>query len=111
MNKYQEPKEHSEMLDALQRLCRYDEMSDGIEGMLIIPTVYGADEAKKDLKFLEKSIKELVDKTMPIKHDNIVEYDEIFDEYTVGCGICNKHIYFHYKFCPHCGQALDWSDK
>lgn len=41
------------------------------------------------------------------------DYDEeagkcIIDEYH--CPSCNKHI-AKYKYCPDCGQALDWSDN
>ena len=30
-------------------------------------------------------------------------------EYRFNCANCNTMLNLHWKFCPECGQALDWS--
>jgi hypothetical protein len=34
----------------------------------------------------------------------VKRYPKIF-----GCGICEEQVIKHYKYCPECGQKLDWS--
>ena len=62
-------------------------------------------------------LQELVDKATPTKPNIYGDgYDEqgelIYDMYD--CPRCGKSYeidYEKYKYCPNCGQAIDWSDK
>lgn len=63
-----------------------------------------------------KTVKNAVDKQIPKKPDLIGDgYDDngnlIYDTWI--CPSCEKQYeldYDDYKFCPNCGQAIDWSD-
>lgn len=61
------------------------------------------DTDKKALNIL----KELVDKATPKKFNHITEG-------SVYCPNCDKMLdkmySRHYKYCPECGQKLDWGD-
>ena len=59
-----------------------------------------------------KDLKELVERATPMKTYNPLTQGFIDYE----CHKCNKYICSnerkrHIKFCPSCGQALDWSDN
>jgi hypothetical protein len=48
-------------------------------------------------------LKNLVAKATPMKVDNLA-----------GCGKCGRFVGIRgeeFAYCPHCGQALDWSDE
>ena len=55
-------------------------------------------------------LQELVDKETP-KKVKIKEFDN--GEYGAYCPSCNSGMPFHWKmkYCPSCGQKLDWSDE
>ena len=60
-----------------------------------------------------QTIKEALKKQIPKKPDIIGDgYDDngnlIYDTWICPC--CEKQYELDYKFCPKCGQALDWSD-
>ena len=45
----------------------------------------------------------------------MISYDERVKENWCSCGVCAFGFGWkrtiHYKYCPDCGQKLDWSDK
>ena len=45
-------------------------------------------------------------KQIPIKG---IPYNSSMNHNFVECCVCNKDMYMYYKYCPHCGQKLDWS--
>ena len=59
-----------------------------------------------------KSI-EALEKQIPIKP--MISYDERVKENWCSCGVCAFGFGWkrtvHYKYCPDCGQKLDWSDE
>ena len=64
------------------------------------------------------ALQELVDRATPKKVDAskvITVYDYSTNQYEtiVPCPNCANNIPFDngFKFCPHCGQALDWGDE
>ena len=73
--------------------------------------------AKEDKQGLS-TLQELVDRATPKKVDAskvITVYDYSTNQYEtiVPCPNCANNIPFDngFKFCPHCGQALDWGDE
>ena len=45
----------------------------------------------------------------------MISYDERVKENWCSCGVCAFGLGWkrtiHYKYCPDCGQKLDWSDE
>ena len=45
----------------------------------------------------------------------MISYDERVKENWCSCGVCAFGLCWkrtiHYKYCPDCGQKLDWSDE
>lgn len=64
-----------------------------------------------------KTFKELVDKETPLTvnyiSDGYVDGYPVYD--TASCPTCERvfEVYDeeHYKYCPTCGQKLDWGDE
>ena len=87
-------------------MSKYQEALDYLVGEL-----KGCDEAISDFEYqqelnakretAEKLLQELVDKTTPKK-----PYDK--GDYYI-CPNCSNDRCVCGKFCPNCGQALDWS--
>lgn len=105
MNKYQE---NLEALDnarlTINGLCgRWlpREVLDNLEE-------YGDYEIYNYVKY--SVFKELVDKETPMKV-KMKKFDN--EEYGVYCPKCNSGLSFHWKmkYCPSCGQHLDWSEE
>ena len=62
-----------------------------------------------------KYILELIRKDIPLpvylEGDGYADGELVLD--TAICENCNEHYevdYEHYKYCPNCGQRLDWSE-
>lgn len=55
------------------------------------------------------SIIEFINRTKPIKPNQLTFDDGIDSNYT--CGHCHQTLKFYYQFCPFCGAAIDWGDK
>lgn len=54
-----------------------------------------------------EAIKKALEKQIPKK----AEIKEKFpDSFIIECPVCNRRM-FKYKFCPNCGQALDWTEE
>ena len=60
--------------------------------------------ARESIYIIEQAIKR--NKPMkPLKREHSIELD---------CPVCKKYVgwkYDHQKYCPHCGQRLDWSNS
>ena len=45
----------------------------------------------------------------------MISYDERVKENWCSCGVCSFGFGWkrtvHYKYCPDCGQKIDWSDE
>ena len=56
-----------------------------------------------------KVAKEALEKQIPKKP---VDYEECgVTRYKTGrCSCCGEFVIQHYKHCPECGQAIDWSE-
>lgn len=71
-------------------------------------TMCSAEEMKVAIEALEKQI--------PKKPDLLGDgYDDsgnlVYDTWTCPCCETQYELYYDdYKFCPECGQAIDWSD-
>lgn len=73
-------------------------------------------KAPELINIILKGMKKAIDKQVPKKPDIIGDgYDDIgnliYDTWICPC--CEKQYeldYDDYKFCPNCGQAIDWSD-
>ena len=75
---------------------------------LKITLIRNADELITDC-FSRKTLKlavEALEKQIPIKG---VPYNSGKNHSLIECGACNKEVNFYYKYCPKCGQMLDWS--
>lgn len=80
------------------------------EARAILPLEHICDE------FARQKALEALDRQIPKKPDfEGVEYDYLGDIIydTWVCPCCEERYevdYDNYKYCPNCGQALDWSD-
>lgn len=57
-----------------------------------------------------QTIKEALEKQIPKKPDKIKEYNPN-DYYCTVCKYYLGYACLQPKFCPNCGQAIDWSDN
>ena len=64
-------------------------------------TVY---ETEEFIKILEIGV-EALEKQIPKKPDDTYE-DSLDDE----CAVCGTYIFERDRYCPRCGQAIDWSE-
>lgn len=71
-----------------------------------------ANKCTKDESCLEcniqkafEKLQELVEKATPKKVKIFIAFGERL------CPNCRNHMIDLYKYCPDCGQALDWSDE
>lgn len=68
--------------------------------------------AKRVVEARDMAINAL-EKQIPIKP--MISYDERVKENWCSCGVCCSGFGWkrtiHYKYCPDCGQKLDWSDE
>ena len=73
---------------------------------------YAQGNAGEHIKSIEVAINAL-EKQIPIKP--MISYDERVKENWCSCGVCCSGFGWkrtiHYKYCPDCGQKLDWSDE
>lgn len=64
---------------------------------------------QKDLQTIKKALEKQIPKKPDLLGDG---YDDsgnlVYDTWTCPC--CETLYYDDYKFCPECGQAIDWSD-
>ena len=73
--------------------------------------------AMKNFKKDVETLQELVDKATPTKPSywgDGYDYEGniIYDVYDCPkCGESYEIDYEKYKYCPNCGQAIDWSDE
>ena len=65
----------------------------------------------KDFYFGEYCVlEELVEKATPKKSLNVFKL--LIDLFDAGdCPICGYELNSGFKYCPRCGQALDWSEE
>lgn len=60
------------------------------------------------------TLQELIDKSTPKKFKKVVAFSYMGkDYYNYQCPCCNEIYDFEkidYKYCPYCGQQIDWSD-
>lgn len=73
----------------------------------------GKSISKEMLIECREVIHKALEKQIPKKPDLLGDgYDDsgnlIYDTWTCPC--CETLYYDDYKFCPECGQAIDWSD-
>ncbi len=70
------------------------------------------DYAEIFIKVCDMEIQAL-EKQIPKKP--MISYDERVKENWCSCGVCAFGFGWkrtiHYKYCPDCGQAIDWSDE
>lgn len=104
MNKYQE---------ALHKLVKHIDFPNSPQRAF--------DSSKDEPRKYYIALQELVDKATPKKVDKntkgVFPNNDTYLSYhtTYACPNCNckLHLDWHEKrnYCPHCGQALDWSDE
>ena len=65
------------------------------------------------LRTAEEMAINALEKQIPIKP--MISYDERVKENWCSCGVCCSGFGWkrtiHYKYCPDCGQKLDWSEE
>lgn len=112
MNKYQEA------LDELEKMKQ--------NHLQLTKEKYSHEPLKSDIvarrethyKKVEIALRELVDRATPKKFDinkinTHYDYSQEKYETIIPCPNCGSDILLGngFKFCPHCGQALDWEKE
>lgn len=113
------------MKNGLERINKYQEALEKIGSIFLVKSVFKPNDQEDYLKkigdktrdFAEsiKIIKELVEKEKPLTVS--YDYDGYADGYpvydTATCPNCERIFEVdaeeEYKYCPNCGQKLDWS--
>lgn len=80
---------------------------------------YGTDEEIDSVEDSKNTLQELLDKEKPME---LIKKKELIDDclgyidFVYRCANCNERmnyimVYDEGKYCPNCGQRLDWKNK
>lgn len=97
---------------------KYQKAFCNIDSRIISGKGAGQSYVNGQYKYDSRAILELVQKAIPIKPISDYEYEDYWDDgywetykrEFYACPMCKKELLDNWKGCPHCLQALDWSD-
>ena len=71
----------------------------------------GNAEAIKDYEAIDMAI-EALEKQIP-KKPIAVDWSEEFEGALIEdrCALCSTYLHYIDRYCPNCGQAIDWSEQ
>lgn len=74
----------------------------------IVDSIPTADVQKKVIELVNEACKmgiKALEKQIPKKRINILKMAEL-----LGCSNCKQYLLPYCRYCPNCGQAVDWSN-